>query len=430
MAERKQIQMFLVTCLVLLTLAGGTLFGGGSAESDEEPTIRFAVAMDPARLKLYEAAVEEFNASDRGFTVVLENTPWSEYWQKLQTQTASGTMPDVWNYVPGFGQEWLENGLLLPIDQYVEASDMDLADFIPGMLDFMRYEGNLYGLPYDMSGHILFFNKELFDQAGLDYPTEEWTFADVRAAAETIVSEVESVEGERVYGFGNYMNSSWSSAGYYKSFGGDFVTPDLEVEIDSQGSIDALQYFVDLRNDGLAPPPTEAGIGDTAGGQFITWLTGRSAMILDGPWAIPTYVDTVEFDFDVVPVPAGPAQRAPSLLGGTFVIDKDTDYPQEAFEFLAFITSESQLETIVAESGAGIPGRQSAFDKMTPLMEKAANYIMQTNQAFYPVRGSFAIFDKQNSEFELIFNGEKSVEEGLTAVAAFARNVVRENYGE
>jgi multiple sugar transport system substrate-binding protein len=153
-------------------------------------------------------------------------------------------------------------------------------------------------------------------------------------------------------------------------------------------------------------------------------------MILDGPWAIPTYMDTVEFDFDVVPVPAGPAQRAPSLLGGTFVIDKDTDYPEAAFEFLSFITSESQLETIVAESGAGIPGRQSAFDKMTPLMEKAANYIMETNQAFYPVRGSFAIFDKQNSEFELIFNGEKSVEEGLIEVAAFARNVVRENYGD
>ena len=429
MAEKSYTYRFLTICLVLMTLGGGILFAGGSAEAEEEPTLRFAVAMDPARLRLYEAAVEEFNAAGRGFTVVLENTPWSEYWQKLQTQTASGTMPDVWNYVPGFGQEWLENGLLLPIDDYVEATGMDLSDFIPGMLDYMRYEDGLYGLPYDMSGHILFYNKDLFDQAGLDYPTEDWTFEDVREAAETIVSEIGSVDGERVYGFGNYMNSSWSSAGYYRSFGGDFVTSDLEVEIDSQGSIDALQFFVDLRNDGLAPPPTEAGIGDTAGGQFITWLTGRAGMILDGPWAIPTYLETVEFEFDIVPVPIGSVQRSPSLLGGTFVIAGDTAYPEEAFEFLSFITSEAQLETIVAESGAGIPGRRSAFDTMTPLMEKAANFIMENNQAFYPVRGSFAIFDKQNSEFELIFNGEKSVEEGLAEVAAFARDTVRENYG-
>lgn len=407
------------TAIVTPTFAGGTAEGATGPES-----IRFAVAMDPARLAYYEDSVEIFNAQDNGYTVVLENTPWSEYWQKLQTLTAGGTMPDVWNYVPGFGQEWLENGHLLPIDDYVEESGMDLSDFAQGMLDFMRYEGKLHGLPYDVSGHVLFYNKDLFDLAGVDYPTEDWTFTDLEEAARALVAAVPEHNGGKVYGLGNYMGHDWVSAGYYKSFGGDFVTPDLEVMIDSVGSKAALAYFADFRKEGLAPPE----FGDTSGGQFIQWLTGRAGMVLDGPWAIPTYQETVEFEMDIVPVPAGPACRCPSLLGGTFVIDADTDWPEESFEFLRFITSEEQLEKNVAASGAGIPGRASAFDEMDPLMQKAADYIMEVNQAFYPIQGSFAIFSKQQSEYELVFTGEKSVDAALEAAAEYAREVIEENY--
>jgi ABC-type glycerol-3-phosphate transport system substrate-binding protein len=179
-----------------------------------------------------------------------------------------------------------------------------------------------------------------------------------------------------------------------------------------------------LRREGLAPPE----FGDASGGQFIQWLTGRAGMVLDGPWAIPTYQETVAFEMDIVPVPAGPACRCPSLLGGTFVIDAATDWPEQSFEFLSFITSEEQLETNVAASGAGIPGRASAFDEMDPMMQKAADYIMEVNQAFYPIQGSFAIFSKQQSEFELVFTGERSVEAALGAAADYAREVIEENY--
>ena len=422
--KMKKIVFLLLSMLIIVNVL---IFAGGEQESDDVVELRFNLGVDPARFAYYVTAVEQFELENPDIDVVLENTPWVEYWSKLQTLTAGKKMPDVWNYVPGFGQEWLENDLLLPLNDLIDADpDMDIDDFASGMLDYMTKDGKLYGFPYDVSGSLLYYNKDLLDMAGVAYPDETWTFADLRKASEQVVSNIEAINNQSVYGLGNYMPAGWEMAGYLQSWGGDYITPDLNVLIDSPESKEAMNYFIEMAEDGLLPSLEEAGVIGSP--SFLAWLQGRTGFLIDGPWHIPTYLESCSFEWDIAPVPIGPVKRSPSLLGGTFVIDKSTKYPEESYRLLTFITSEEQLENIVAKTGAGIPGRLSASDQMNPVMKKAAVFISKYNKPFYPIQGSFSIFERAKTELESLYLGQKSVDETMDSIAEYASEIIDENY--
>ncbi len=89
-----------------------------AADNTNEPvTLRFALALEPARLESYTEAINTWNAEHPNIQVKIENTPFGEFYQKLQVLTASKTTPDVWLFVPGYASHWLESNQLLPLDE-------------------------------------------------------------------------------------------------------------------------------------------------------------------------------------------------------------------------------------------------------------------------------------------------------------------------
>src|SRR5690606_23390889 len=77
-------------------------------------------------------------------------------------------------------------GVLEPLDSYIEASDYNLEDYWPGLLESAMYDDSVYGLPRDIGLEVLYYNKDIFDEVGLEYPTEDWTWDDLLAAAEQL----------------------------------------------------------------------------------------------------------------------------------------------------------------------------------------------------------------------------------------------------
>ena len=385
----------------------------------EKVTIRFGIAMDPARYEPYKKVVDKWNAEHPNIEVKLENTPWSDYWQKLQVLTASNSMPDVWNYVPGFGAQWLLNDQLLPLDEFIaQDPDANLDDLQPAMREYMTYKGKFYGFPYDFAALVLIYNKDLFDQAGLDYPTDDWTFDDVRNAAIAITERVKSDKG-KVYGLLSTMgNLDWISDSYYHAFGASLITEDGKFGANNEGGVQTLQYFKDNIDMGITPKPEPGG-----GMNQSLWISGLVGMVIDGAWAIPTY-EEVDFDWDMAQFPLGPAGRHNVSIGGTFVISNQTKHPKEAYEFLKYVTNTENLSEIVAKTGAGVPGRRSSEAALSPKMKKYAELIADT-KPYNAIIGSLELFTIQQKEVEAVWFGVKTPEEALASIEAQANEVLK-----
>ncbi len=115
------------------------------------------------------------------------NEPWDDYFTKIQALWASGdskTIPDIAFLWPT--PKYAAEGVLENLDPYIQKSGYDLNDYWPGLLESAKYNGSVYGLPRDIEVNILYYNKDLFDKAGVKYPDENWTWDDLLAAAEKL----------------------------------------------------------------------------------------------------------------------------------------------------------------------------------------------------------------------------------------------------
>ncbi|BBH19724.1 ABC transporter substrate-binding protein [Paenibacillus baekrokdamisoli] len=365
----------------------------------EKASIRLATAMDPTRLAPYEKVVADWNAKHPETEVVLENTPYAEYWQKIQVMTASKTLPDIWVFTPGLGSQWLENDQLLSLSSYIKNdSALNIEDYHKMMIDYMTYKGEVYGFPYDVSAQVLFYNKDLFDQAKLDYPTDKWTFDDVRTAAKKI-SELKSDKG-KVYGLLSTMAGDFTADSYFRAFGSGLITKDGKVGLNNQGGIDTLQYFKDNIDQGITPKP-EPGSPTRP-----IWLNGLAGMMADGGWAIPSFKD-VPFKWDMVSIPAGPQGQFTTGLGGTYVVSKQTKFPKASYEFLKYLTSTESLNQLITQTDAGVPGRISSQAGLSPLLKKYADLISNATP-FSAINGTLEMQEILGKDLEQVFNGTMS----------------------
>lgn len=388
-----------------------------AAGKKEKVSIRLATAMDPARLEPYKKVVDQWNADHPDVEVNLENTAYSEYWKKIQVMTASNTLPDVWVSTPGLGSQWLENDQLLPLNEYIDQdSSLQLDDYHKMMIDYMTYNGQIYGFPYDVSAQVLFYNKDLFDEAKLAYPTNDWTLDDVRNAAKQL-SEMKSDKG-KIYGLLALMSGDFTGDSYWRAFGATTITPEGKVGVNNEGGIEALQFFKENIDMGITPKP-EPGKSTRP-----IWLNGQAGMMADGGWAIPSFKD-VPFAWDMVKIPGGPKGQYTTGLGGVFVISKMTKHPKEAYEFLKYLTSPDSLNEIITKADAGVPGRLSSQEGLTPVMKKYADLI-STATPYLAINGTLELQDIVGKELEQVWFGTKSPQDALQTIEEQGNKLLEE----
>jgi multiple sugar transport system substrate-binding protein len=382
--------------------------GDGSAGKGEKVNLRLTIDFEPARYEAYKALVDKWNGENPNIQVKLENLPSTEYQKKLQVMTASNTLPDLFTWQPGWGAEWLHNEKLLPIDDYVNNDpDLNKDDFLEVMMKYLTYEGKLHGLPYDVGADVMFYNKDLFDQAGLPYPTNDWTYDDVREAAKKINETVKSDKG-KVYGLISTLTNDWRSESFYLSFGANLIDKNGKVGINNEGGIQALQYFKDNIDMGITPKPE-------SGTTFSTiWMNGLGAMMFEGGWNIPTY-EKAGFKWDIVKLPKGPAGQFASGLGGTYVISKQSKHPDEAYKFLKYLTSTEGLNDVVTKVNGGVPARISSQEGLTPIQKKYSELIANASY-FNDVNGALELFEIHKKEIEQLWFGQKTAAEVVQTV--------------
>lgn len=387
----------------LSRLAGAALsvLGLGLTGAQAQPVeLTFANALSLPQVEPYQKAVDEFNAANPDIKVTMINAPWSEYWQQRQVDTASGKLPDIWLFVPGFGAQWLYGNQLLPLNSYVDADpDIDLADANQTMLKYLTLDDTLYGIGYDFNGQVVYYNPDLFEQAGVPAPTEGWTTEDLDNAARTI-SESLSTDSRKVWGFAG-GGTDWVLEGWYRGFGSRMITDDGKYGANNEGGIAAIEYFSDMIHDGITPIPDPKDPNGQAQSLFIS---GNVAMIL-GVGHTTYILDDAGVDFGIARLPVGPEAQVGTGLGGAYVITASTPHPDEAYRFLAYITSGPVLAKVVT---TGVPARNSAWGQLSDHMTEFAEKV-QGFEPFNAVRGSFQVMDIQRRIMSEVWNGTKDV---------------------
>jgi multiple sugar transport system substrate-binding protein len=261
----------------------------------------------------------------------------------VRTQIAGGDAPDAValnyeNFVDFASKGTLaDRGPMMEDDQA-----LDPGVYYQRALEAFNLDGTQYGLPESYSTVLLFYNKDLFDQAGIDYPTEAWTWADEKAAAEALAGL-----GDDVWGFFAGIHF-WE---FYKTAaqnGCSFFT-DGEVTIDQPACVEALQYMLDYVDEGIQPTAAEMG-GVSDGDMFVN---GQLGMITTGIWMFSAF-EAAPFAWDVQVEP-GNAQKATHFFANGVAVSADSNRQEAAYRWLRFFTSNSEAAKIRVTASWELP---------------------------------------------------------------------------
>jgi len=388
---KNRLLVLVVIVSLLLTACGG---GQTPAASNAPVTISMMMWGDPAELEVWNQIVTDFHQANPNITVNVEVSDWDSYWTKLKTLLSASTPPDVFAIDAPLYLDYQSRDVLMNLQPYLDQNPDLLKGVYPQTLEAYKTPDGMYGLPRDFQTIALFYNKDMFDEAGVAYPTGEWTYDDLRNAAKQLTKI--GVDGKVTqFGFSADlwdMELIWSEAIW--AYGGEVIDADhTETLIGEPKAREAWQLFHDmLFEDKSWPDPNTVGeYGDDP------FLAGVAAMTPVGHWAVPGYAEA-SFKWDVAPMPKGPAGQATSVNSAGFVIGKASKNPDAAFEFLKYVVSEPAQKRL-AELGFACPVLQSvaesdAFLKQsTPIDHK----VFLDSLAFAHMKPVFKGYDEWSS---------------------------------
>lgn len=340
--------------------------GGGAATQEPAPPdeagsgvvvpveVTYMMWGAPEELEVWQKVVDDFQAANPGIKVKVEVSDWDSYWAKLNTLVAGGSPPDVFAMDAPLYLDWQSRGALLNLKPYIDKSPGFLDGFYPQTLHAYELADGYYGLPRDFQTVVMFYNKEMFDAAGVAYPIPDWTYDDLRETAKKLTVDQDGDGKTDQYGL--YadlwdMELFWSEAIW--AFGGEIVNTDhTQTLIGEPNARQAWELIDAMVKDGSIPPPATAGeYGDDM------FQAKVAAMTPIGHWAVPGYVGA-GIQMGVAPMPVGPAGRTTSVNSAGFVLSKDSKNPEAAWEFVKFALSEAGQKRL-AELGFAIPVLQS-----------------------------------------------------------------------
>ena len=337
--------------------AEGAAAEGSSADSmkgNGDKTLNVFLYMQEHEKEIYKGLVEEFveEHKDEIKEVVFEVTTQDEYNTKMIANMTAGDMPDVFYVGPAAVRSYVDNGYILPLDDYVDAATVEK---IWGTTQTIyRYDGtnvgtgSLYALPKDLSCFAFAYNKDLFDEAGLAYPDPEkpYTYDEFIEVCKALTKDKDGDGETDQWGVANA--NQFGMTPYLYSNGVKFLNDDMtKVNVANNEALkNALTFYTDLTLNGLTPSVDQ----DTALGGYQRWLDGQIGFYACGTWDIAAFMDdsTFPYEWDLCGWPVGPDGdgRSHTWMGSVgYCVSKTTENPDLCAELIAKLFPPSSFRT-------------------------------------------------------------------------------------
>jgi len=401
----------------ILILAGC----GPAQEADGITPIKVAFWGSPEEIDIITSSIEDWQTEHPNIKIVFEHTPYTGYDSKILTRIAGGAAPDIIATEVDYFVTFASKNVLEDLEPYIAADpEYSKSKFFPSILNRFTVNDKLYAIPRDVAPFAcVFYNKNLFDAAGIPYPTDDWTWDDMLNKARALTKE----ENGRTVQYGFY---GWAWQNFVYGNGGGLVD-DIEnptkTMIDDPKSIEGLQFYADLVNL-YKVMPAPVALANLGMGVDLMFASGRLAMFLSGIWETPG-LRNYDFEWDVVMFPKNSKGiRAFGSGGSGYAILKSSKNKKEAWEVIKALTGATG-QAKLAKRGLAQPslievaeGENWALSPEPPANKKMLNEAVK-HIVFSPFHPKWREVQEKYliPKLDLIFNGKKKAAEVVKEVA-------------
>lgn len=341
----------------------------GCARQDGEGAIVLRVAnwgspaVEQDFMKVEREIWGEFERAHPGVTVRVEQIPGlGQYAPKLIMMHVAGSAPDVIHLDASSAAVFIDNDVLLDLTPFIERDPtFELDRYFENVVKIARRGDKLYAIPLDFTPMVMYYNKKLFDDAGVPYPRDGWTWAEFRQAAEKLTVFPQGARHPTQYGF-NFENHMPLWVLWLWTNGGDVLNPEgtrASGYLDGPASIEAMQFLVNLLQPANGQAQVAPSLAERAAAGVDLFLDGRAAMDLKGHWMMIDY-RARNFDVGVVTLPTNNIEPVTVIYEAGLSITKNARHPEVGWEFIKYITSAEVQKRRVATGLAISANKQAA----------------------------------------------------------------------
>jgi multiple sugar transport system substrate-binding protein len=400
---------------------------------------------EPVFKKIGDAFTQEFP------NIAVETVIPTQYiMDQLKVEFAAGRGPDVTCMNTPSGIPWIKRGAFLPLQDLV-ASDATYAEnlkaLVPWTLEAYSLDGVLYGTPITAESTCIYYNQDLVTQAGLPDFAEiendpaQWNWDKLREYA-TAINKGTDDDPDRIYGMHSLSSLQVGWLNFVYANGGEYLTPDgLRCNIAQEPAVEAFRYLYDLRythNVAAPPDPFIQGQGMDSAALF---QAGRIGIHPWGEWQMAVYNgfnnnQGLPFAWNIAQQPFAPrtGQRAAVSHAVAVVVNKNTEHPEEAFEFVKFMARPEVQGWITSEGWGALSAHPGTYDAWVndpkPPANREAIVASHAYGRLYPncpVLETAEVQDPLNSILhEQIWFGEGDLVEGLKEIESATNELIEQ----
>lgn len=405
--------------------SGGKSSGGSSSKPVQVNFVRWSNG--PALDKQEKDKVKRFNASHPKVHVNMTILPYDQTFKKIELSLASNNPVDMF-YWDDQAYSWYKKGLVKNLQPYFN-KDINMKDYSKKLFAPFKFDGkNMYVAPENYQTIVMYYNKSLFDKAGLSYPNASWTWQDVLKTVKklTIKKNGKTVQyGLDTGDLGNW----WGWSDLILEQGGKYVNSihnPTKVMFDTPQAKKTMKFLTDLQYKyKVMPTSTEK---NALGGGFFS---GKIGIYIGGDWNLATAKTVKSFKWNIAPLPSWQGKRVVPYFVGGYAITTKSKHPKAAWEFIKWAMTTNQKT--LAKQGSWIPVYKPVLNNLTPPSWAPSGYkSARLDWMKYGRIGSVysdqwsQILDKAiNPNTQQIFTNHISVDKGMKQMNKQANQILK-----
>lgn len=408
----------LLTSVLVTTAFYGCGANGNSTKTGSKVTLKVATYAGASELKEYQSLVNKLNAKSKDYKLVIQSIP-SNYYQKIQTMISAKQAPDLmWlsqEYIPMYAKV----GAIMDVtDKAKSDKKVGLSNYYSGPLDTAKYKGKLYGLPWISQPVVMYYNKDLFKEAGIADPSGNWKWEDFDEAAKKLTKD-KNGDG-KIDQWGTVIDGWPPINTWVWTYGGETIDKNGNVKLDSTEAHKGLNMLSKMINvDKISPDKEQAqNMGDAQ-----LFESGKIGMFFGGAGDDIENQVNGKFKVGMAEIPYETKKSTFSWIAST-VVSSQTKNKDVAYEALVDLTNAIQQWKIVAPTKSGLsnvtkvrPEKAYALD----VIKKSSAYARGFNNQEKEAEIDTALSDEL---YEPIMFNKKSADQGIKDAVSKIKSIM------
>ncbi len=334
------------------------------------------------------------------------------YTEKLQLMLGTGKSPDLFWLKGDTSPAYMSFDVLYPLDSLLQVTpEFDVDDFFPVFKDAFKYNGKYYGFGKDFNAYVLFYNEEMFKEAGLKEPPKNWK--ELREYAKTLTKDTNGDGKIDQFGFivEPSMDMVMPFAFQNKA---EILSDSNEIKIGEPEFIEAVEFFTSLYKDQIATIPSDVGAGwngDVFGRKQV-------AMAISGSWMIPYLKESYpDLNYNVAELPVGKTKGTVAFTNA-YVMPKDTKHLKDAWKMFSYLAGKEGMR-LWTSSGIAIPTRKSVAEANGFYQDSIYNVFLKSVEyaKLYQIPMQERWYDESQATMQAIFYKDADPKEALPKLA-------------